>query len=100
MDATIELTRLKRVVDAFFEHLSDTVGVREVIITPSEDFYWTVTGMDLWHDMSRTPDPDVGKLSEDWEWVRDLTADSEGMSAAMLMHLAPLLRFVGEKVGR
>src|SRR5882672_7758191 len=96
----IDLRALKRAVDAVLDHIVDDAGVDKLVIEPDKDYYWDVPAKDLYSVRTDQPRLDVGRLADDWEFVELMLREKSGAVGAMLMHLAPLLRRVGEKVGR
>ncbi len=69
-------------------------------IDPSEVFYWDMSHESL-HDVgTKTPRLDVGSLTDDWEFLSKVIDRPEGGAGLMLIHAAPLLRYVGEKTGK
>ena len=87
---------LKKVVDAIFDRLLAGSSDITVPIPESMDFYWEVPNNHL-HDVAGAqPQLDVGRLSDDWEFLTQLLNDDEQAVRFMLVHVAPLLRFLGE----
>jgi len=100
MQNEIDLRALKRAINAVLDHLVENVGVEKLPIKAAEDFYWDVPTSQLYAVKGNQPKLDVGRLADDWEFVTLMLRDKNSAVGAMLLHLAPLLRRVGEEVGQ
>jgi len=96
--SAVRLACFKRVLDTILDHMIDDLGIESVPIEPEKDFYWNVDNPIILHN--ENPALDVGKLTEDWELLSKILEDRERVAALMLVHAAPLLRYIGEKVGK
>lgn len=96
----IDLTELKRTVDAIFDHLINDAGVTTVSIHRDADFYWEVPSDDLHLVQRPQPRLDIGRLSDDWEFLSAILKNKRQAVGLMLTHVAPLLRHLGEIEGR
>lgn len=96
----INIETLKRVVDVILDRMIADLGVREVCIEYDDDFYWNVPADDLNPNKIASPTLDVGRLSDDLEFLQGIVEDRERAVSLMLIHVAPLLRFIGERVGQ
>ena len=93
----IDLVALKTAIDAVFEHLTEDLGLKTVPIDDAEDFYWD-PGLAA-YDVSRKPHLDgVGRLSDDVHFVALIRRGEGGDISYNLVHVAPLLRYIAEKV--
>lgn len=89
--------------------LNDLLDHVEAINGPDlrldQDYYWGVDS-DLLYDMTKeVPKADrVGSLGDSWEFLLNLRKQEGDIKGAgpslMLIHAAPLLRYIGEKIGR
>jgi hypothetical protein len=96
----IDLTTLKTAVNAVLDHLIEDVGTQTVEIEENQDFYWHSPIAEL-YDMSKpSSHPDVGRLSDDFDFVSLVNRGQAGDVSYNLVHIAPLLRYIGEKVKR
>ena len=96
----IDLLELKRAVDRLFDHIVRDLKIVRVEI--HEDYYWHVDG-DALHDMASTPVDEngtlnIGSLAADWDSVSRLLRDENETVVRQLTEVAPLLRYIGEKV--
>lgn len=96
----IDLRRLQQVANLIFDHIVDDLGVRTVGLRDSADFYWEVPSSRLYAVRDDQPRLDVGRLSDDLDFLSNLGEESKNAPALLLVHLAPLLRYVGEEVGK
>jgi hypothetical protein len=87
---------LKTVIDTIFDRLLAASPDMTVIIRKNEDCYWEVPDDRLFDVASVQPQLDVGRLTDDWEFLQPLLDDKEQAVRLMLIHVAPLLRLVGQ----
>jgi hypothetical protein len=90
---------LKQVIDLIFEKILDDSQSSAVKILDDKDFYWDVSYADLFAVTEPQPKLDIGRLSDDWDFLKPLLLDKQQAVRLMLMHVAPLLRYLGEKAG-
>jgi hypothetical protein len=96
MDLEIKISELRMVVNRIFDHIENELGQR--IISLSQDDYWELGQIDR-YDFTKDPSRhEVGKLYDDWEFLSAILTDENNSVPYMLVHLAPLLRFIGEEV--
>lgn len=96
----IDLFELKRIIDEIFAHLINDAGVRKLDLPKDEGFYWEVPTDRLYAVQQGQPKLDVGRLSDDWEFLSAILKDKRQAVGFMLVHLAPILRYIGEQKGR
>jgi hypothetical protein len=95
--AEIDVRTLKAAVDAVLDHLVEDLGVEHVQIEDTEDYYWDCGAADR-RPESKPADPEIGRLSDDADFVKLIKRDESGAASYNLVHIAPLLRFIGEKI--
>ena len=94
----INVTTLKTAVNAILDHLIEDFGTQTVKIEENQDFYWHCPVAEV-YDMSKPPShPDVGRLSDDFDFVTLVKRGQAGDISYNLVHIAPLLRYIGETV--
>jgi hypothetical protein len=94
----IELMRLKAAVNAVLDHLVEDLGIEKVPIGDADDVYWEFA-FDEAHDSSKKPsEPDAGRLRDDMDFVNLIRRGQGGDAAYNLIHVAPLLRYIGETI--
>ena len=94
----VKVSELRIVVDRILEHIEQDLGVDSVPLT--QDDYWTVLSKDRF-DFTKSPDTcGLGKLHDDWEFLQPLLRDKSQAVALMLIHVAPILEWLGEEIGQ
>jgi hypothetical protein len=91
----IRIQDLRQATNLLFDHLLDS-GIDQIELT--EDYYHVI-GEDQLYNMAIIPNVNlVGQLSDDWSEGRGLLKEDSDPLAYDLVHLASLLRYIGEKV--
>jgi hypothetical protein len=98
--ASLKVRELKAVTDAIFKHILDDLKVAEIPVRDDADFYWDVSSDQLRRMSEGPPRPDIGRLSDDWAFLESILRDQRHAVSLMLIHVAPLLRYLGEEVGQ
>ena len=96
----INLQMLKQITNTILDHVIDDLKMDVVSLDDAQDFYWNVPESQLYAVKLDQPQLDIGRLSDDWDFLSEIKGDKEQAAAIMLVHLAPILRYIGEKVGR
>ena len=100
MENEIDLRALKQVTNAILDHVINDLKIKTLAIKGDRDFYWEVPSDQLYAVKKEQPQLDMGRLLDDWEFLAPIINDKEQAVALMLIHLAPLLRYLGEEVGQ
>jgi len=91
---SVEIDELKKHIITLLDHVKAVHGGS---VSLDEDYYWNIDEESLY---KVTEDPEtlsmIGSLYEDWEFLRETNEDDP---ALMLLKVAPLLRYIGNKVG-
>ena len=98
MENEIDLLAIKQVANAILDHAINDLKIKKLAIREDQDFYWEVPSDRLYEVKKEQPQLDVGRLSDDWELLAPIIDDKHQAVALMLIHLAPLLKFIGEEV--
>jgi hypothetical protein len=98
MAKALDVQLLRSAVVAILDHIEE-MGIREVPIADEADFYWDVSDEDLFKVHARQPILGVGRLSDDMEFLESVAKDPSLAVSLLLIHAAPLLRYLGEKIG-
>jgi hypothetical protein len=94
----IDVKSLRTAVNAILDHLVEDLGIEKIPIDNNEDFYWNCPVSEI-HDMSKAPiGLDVGSLRDDVDFVKLIRRGQSGDISYNLVHVAPLLRYIAEKV--
>jgi hypothetical protein len=96
----VDIQKLKKIINTILDRMTDELKVNEVLIDEMQDLYWDVPTDSIFKVKEKQPDLDIGKLSEDWEFLQGILEDRDRAVSLMLIHVAPLLRWIGEKVGQ
>lgn len=100
MDTEIKLKDLRRAIDAAIDHLIEDLGIEKVTINEREDLYWDVSAPALYDTSKRPPTLETGRLTDDIGFVKPIQRGQNADVSYNLVHVAPLLRYIGEKVKR
>lgn len=95
----IDLRMLKQASEAILDHIITDLGIDRLSIKEDSDFYWEVPSDRLYTTRESQPDLDIGRVTDDWEFIRGMLSEPNGAVALMLIHMAPLLRYLGETIG-
>jgi hypothetical protein len=96
--AEIDILALKEAVNAVLDHLIHDLGLKKIKIETDHDHYWHCPAPEI-HDMSKPPvGLDIGSLSDDVDFVKLIQRGQSGDISYNLVHVAPLLRYLGENV--
>lgn len=98
MTVKIDLARLRRITNRIFDHMERDLGLTDVAL--DQDDYWHAMSPEKYNVLDRPRDLGIGKLSDDWEFLCNLSDDRREAVALMLIHVAPLLERIGEQVGQ
>lgn len=98
--AELDIRELKEAVDAIFDHILNDVKVDKLTIQDDRGFYWEVPADKLHAVKGTAPKLDIGKLADDWEFLRSVCQDKRQAVALMFAHVAPLLRHIGQEIGQ
>ncbi len=92
----IDLAELKQVIDRLFNHIMETRGVKSFEF--EKENYWNIPSRDV-YESEDPKELDIGSLSDDWEFLSKLLQPENQPVAYQLTQLAPLLRYLGERLG-
>ena len=94
----IDVSELKAVIDRIFEHIVKIRRVKKVNL--GADLYWDVPEEALYNVVDEPKGLDIGRLSDDWQFISTLLMEDASPVAYQLTEVAPLLRRLGEVLGR
>lgn len=98
MAVEINIAELRVVINRILEHIEHDLG--NVTVNLEEDDYWDVANEER-YDFTKSPENfEHGQLHDDWEFLSSILNDKDQAVALMLIHVAPLLRRIGEQVGQ
>jgi hypothetical protein len=93
----IKVDDLRRYVTMILDHIEHDLHITQVPLT--QNFYWDVASDALYTCDKEQPVCDIGSLVDDLDFLSKMRNQQEAV-ALMLIHAAPLLRYVGEKIGQ
>src|SRR5262245_39202325 len=94
----LDVSELKAVIDRIFDHIITVRRVRTVEL--GADLYWDIPPEGLYNVIDEPEHFDIGRLSDDWEFVSGLLKEDASPVAFQLTEVAPLLRRLGEVLGQ
>ena len=95
MALEINISELRLVINRILDHIEHDLGHASVKL--DEDDYWDVADEER-YDFTKSPENfEHGQLHDDWEFLSSILKDKDQAVALMLIHAAPLLRYVGEQ---
>lgn len=98
MALEINIAELRLAINRILEHIEHDLG--HATVSLQEDDYWDVANQER-YDFTKSPENfEHGQLHDDWEFLSSILNDKNQAVALMLIHVAPLLRCVGEQVGQ
>ena len=93
----IRIEELKERVCALLDHVKSVHGET---IKLEEDYYWAISDAHLYKvGEGAFPLKEIGSLYADWEFLVKLRDADYSGPALMLSKVAPILRYIGGKVG-
>jgi hypothetical protein len=98
--AEIDLKSIKAAVNAILDHLIEDLRIEKIQLDENEDLYWSCPVPEL-YDISKKPTGlDVGRLSDDVDFVGLIRRGQSADVSYNLVHVAPILRYIAEKIKR
>ncbi|MFT3664268.1 hypothetical protein [Piscinibacter sp.] len=98
MDIEIKISDLRLVIERILSHIEHELGYAAVRL--DQDDYWDIAD-DERYDFTKSPTSlGHGQLRDDWNFLTSILEDKDQAVSLMLVHVAPLLRRIGEQVGQ
>jgi hypothetical protein len=95
---TIDLRKLKFVIDTIFDHMIEDLKLDQVTIPPEDAFYWEPS-FEQAKDPSNVPLADGNsRLNDDWYFLRNVRRGQSYDHPLRLLHVYPLLRYLANTV--
>jgi hypothetical protein len=94
----IDLKTLKQAMNSILDHLIEDLKVEKLPIDDAKDFYWDCPAPEIYDSSKKPADLTVGRLSDDVDFVRLVRRGQTADASYNLVHVAPLLRYIGETV--
>ena len=99
-ETEIDLAALRKAVNAVLDHLVQDLGLEKVPIDDAQDLYWECSGAEKYDTLKKPVVEEAGRLSDDMEFVRLIERGQSADVSYNLIHVAPLLQYLAEKVKR
>jgi hypothetical protein len=97
-NAEIDVRGLKRSENAVPDHVIDDLGHEKIRVEENRDYSWDCPDSQI-YDMSKSlVGLDVGRLSDGVDFVKLIEHGQGGDVSYHLVHVAPLLSYIAEKV--
>jgi len=93
----IKIKQLREIVNKLLNHIENDLGIEKIVL--DKNFYWDMDSKQR-YDVETTPTLNMGSLHDDWEFVSSLLEKDSDPVSLSLTELAPLLRYLGEKIGQ
>jgi hypothetical protein len=97
-NSVINIGQLRVIIDSILAHIENDLQIKEVEL--SEDYYWNIADDVLYMGENEEKEITVGSLSDDLEFLMPLIHDKDRAFSLMLIHVAPILRYLALKVGQ
>ena len=92
----IEVKKIQFISNLIFNHLTEDLKISKISL--DKDYYWDICKEDI-YDMSVDPSHfEAGQLSDDLDFLSKIDSKEDAVSI-MFTHLAPILKYIGEKIG-
>jgi hypothetical protein len=98
--SNIDLQALKQAVNSILDHMIEDLKLSSVPIEQSKDLYWDCPAPEIYNSSKKPTDLTVGRLSDDLDFTGSIQRGQSADVAYNLIHVAPLLRYLGETVQR
>jgi hypothetical protein len=94
----IELKQIRSAINAVLDHLVDDLGIEKVAIDEADDFYWECPAPQVYDSSKKPIELETGRLTDDVDFVKLIQRGHCSDVSYNLVHVAPLLRYLGEKI--
>ncbi len=97
MEKSLDLRKLKHSIDRIFDHIFNTLQVENLNL--SEDYYFEILGDKKYKVSEEISEHSIGSLYDDLDFVMsslEWEDEDTEIPPIMLMHIAPLLQYLGE----
>jgi hypothetical protein len=94
----IDIKCLKNGIIAILDHLTEDLNIKQVRVPEEEDFYWSCPPSERYDTTKKPSEMWTGRLTDDVDLTKAIKRGSGGDISLNLIHLAPLLLYIGEKI--
>jgi hypothetical protein len=100
MESEIDLEALRTIADLLIKSAAAQLKTGAVRIADQSDFYWEVP-LELQNATGNQPPKlDVGRLSDDWDFIKGIATDPQSATPLNLLHLTPILNYLALLIAR
>ena len=93
----INLVDLKKVINHLLDHIIETREITSFEL--KNNFYWNIPSPDVYNVDIKPKELDIGSIHDEWEFLSDLLDNENQPVAYQLTELAPILRYIGDRLG-
>lgn len=93
---TINIPELRRIINCIISHVENDLQIKEIDLT--EDYYWNIPDDVLYMGEIKEDELAVGSLYADLDFLMPILGDEKQAFPLMLIHVAPILRYLALKV--
>jgi hypothetical protein len=95
----VEIRQLRLALNRILDHVCDARGITSVSL--AQDYYWAIPTASVYSvtEQLTANDFEIGSLCDDWDIIQTCVIHTNNAIAANLATLAPLLRYIGERLG-
>jgi len=98
-DKFINIEELRTALNMIFDHIKEDLKIENCPLT--ENYYWDISDDSLYAVDKDVEPPSVGSLQDDFEFIETMLSQGRNQAVSlMLIHAAPLLRYLGRKIGQ
>lgn len=98
MGVEINIQSLRAIINQIFDHIEHDLDRKRLNL--EHDDYWDLLDSERYDLTTEPSGHGVGQLSDDWQFLSTVLNNKDQAIAYMLVHAAPLLRCIGESVGK
>jgi hypothetical protein len=95
---SINISELRVVVDSILSRIEHELDIKEIELT--KNYYWNIDDEVLYMGENKEGNITVGSLCDDMEFLMPLLHDKEQAFPLMLIHVAPILRYLALSVDK
>jgi hypothetical protein len=97
-DIEINVPKWRSITNAILLHIEKDLRINDVSL--DEDYYWAVAPEEFYEFRIAPTNLNVGSLCDDLEFLFPVERDERMAVSRMLLHVAPLLRYLATKIGQ
>lgn len=97
-ETTINIPELRKIINALLVHAEKVNGPE---LSLNQDYYWDLPSPEIYDVKKEIKKIElIGSLCDDLEFLKKMENIEEDGPSLNMIHAAPLLRYIAEKVGR